>query len=152
MGWVGGATVAVALAVGGTASAAPGLTFALDLKPVSCAIKNDPKHFLIVPCSLVTHEIEIYAVVHGRWGRHLPSRSIASERAHRRCGATFKSLYGNTIDNGFSWWGFWASSRREFAKYGDRVVCGLARRVDTPTGPVVTGMGKGTHFEEAAKH
>jgi hypothetical protein len=143
--WTIAAAAVTACLTGVAGAQASGLTFYLDLRPVRCAIKDDPKHFLVVPCSLVTHEIEIYAVVHGGWGHRRPSASVASELAHRRCGATFRSLYGNTIDNGYAWWASGPTvARRRSTATGSSAAW---RDWSTlRTGRVPTGMGNGTHF------
>jgi hypothetical protein len=117
--------------------------FYLDLRSGQCArgVLNH-KTLLLVPCSDASHNLEVYAVLHGGWKRgQQPSHDIVAARAHTRCLSKFRSRFGHPLSAPYSWHAFWPDrGTTEAANYGDRLICGLTHY------PKPTALGAGTHF------
>ncbi|HZT91052.1 MAG TPA: hypothetical protein VFA05_03340 [Gaiellaceae bacterium] len=100
---------------------------------------NQAKTVLVVPCSDAAHEMEVYAIRHGGWGRTPPSPSRGYALARTLCLATFQRITGHAMTRGEGWQAFWPDPGAETARYGDKVVCNLR------TWPGWRPLGAGWH-------
>jgi hypothetical protein len=136
------AVAAMAAATAGATPLAARKIFYLDLRSGQCARGVfTHKTLLLLPCSDPSHNLEIYAVLHGGWKRgHQPSHDTVYARARTLCTGKFRSRFGHPISTPYGWRAFWPDRGTEEAKYGDRLICGLAHY------PKPTALGAGTHF------
>ncbi len=134
---------AVMVATAGASPQEARKIFYLDLRSGQCARGVfTHKTLLLVPCSDPSHNLEVYAVLHGGWKRgQQPSHNAVATRAQTRCPSKFRSRFGHPLSAPYSWHAFWPDRHTaEAAKYGDRLICGLAHY------PKATAVGAGTHF------
>jgi hypothetical protein len=136
------AIAAVAVATAGATPISARKIFYLDLRSGQCARGVlTHKTLLLLPCSDPSHNLEVYAVLHGGWKRgHQPSRDTVYARARTLCTSKFRSRFGHPISAPYGWRAFWPDRGKEEAKYGDRLICGLVHY------PKPTALGAGTHF------
>jgi len=76
--------------------------FYLTAHPRQCivSVSTSPKWVQVVPCSDPEHNMEVYALVHGGWGRGTPptaSKGLAIARA--LCLSAFQRLTGHPLHN-----------------------------------------------------
>jgi hypothetical protein len=133
-----------ALAAMGAASAGrvDQRVFYLDAHPRQCVIaSSDPsaKTFRVVRCSNAAHNLEVFAVRHGGWGRKLPSLRSAGLKARSLCLGSYRLLTGHAAPRTAGWAFFLPDPGAETAKYGDRIVCGYR------AWPGVAPLGRGWH-------
>jgi hypothetical protein len=135
------ATLAVTATPAGSSVRVTGTpVFYLALHTGKCGVwPRRGKTVRIVPCSNATHNLEVYWVGHGGWGRTSITQAaeFADVRAH--CLSSFQRLYHHSIRRGYGWYAFWPDPGAESAKYGDRTECSLVRYPGQPA------MGAGRH-------
>ena len=85
------------------------------------------------------HNLEVYWVGHGGWGKTSASRTAKFADAKARCLSSFQRIYHHGIPYGYGWEGFWPDPGAESAKYGDRTECSYVRYPGAPA------MGAGRH-------
>ncbi len=136
------AVAAVAVATAGATPLAARKIFYLDLKASQCARGVlTHKTLLLLPCSDPSHNLEVYAVLHGGWKRgQQPPRDTVYARARTLCTSKFQNRFGHPFRAPYGWRAFWPDRGKEEAKYGDRLICGLVHY------PKPTALGAGTHF------
>ena len=128
---------------GGIAAGGGGPVFYLTLKPGQCAIRPTAKAktVAVVPCSDAKHNLEVYAIRHGGWGRGtLPSHGLLVARLQFLCLRAFADVANRQMPPGYGWRGFWPDAGAEQKQYGDEVVCALTRY------PRQTPLGAGRHL------
>jgi hypothetical protein len=140
--WVVLAAVLVCTFTGSlaNANAGPQKVFYLQLKVGQCALRPHSKILLVVSCSNPKHSLETYAVMHGGWGRTLPSHSALVSLATSMCRSSFQRRFGHPIRTGYGFEFFFPDPGAETRKYGDRVICSLR------TWPSYGTLGAGKHF------
>jgi hypothetical protein len=129
----------VAVTVG--SAAADGRVFYLGVHAPQCLIApTDPsaKLFTAVPCANSAHNLEVYAVVRGGWGK---AATLQSEGliARSRCLARYRGLVGHGAPSTAGWEFLFADPGAEAARYGDRIVCAFR------TWPRLAPLGSGWH-------
>jgi hypothetical protein len=135
------ATLAVTATPAGSSVRVTGTpVFYLALHTGKCGVwPRRGKTVRIVPCSNATHNLEVYWVGHGGWGRTPTRNAVAFADARARCLSSFQRLYHHAIPRAYGWYAFWPDPGAEQAKYGDRTECSLVRYPGEPA------MGAGRH-------
>ena len=118
--------VTAALLVAASAPAATsGRVFYLSVRVHQCLIgttNQRAKTVAVVPCSNAAHNLEVYAVGHGGWGRqNPPPNSFALARVV--CLLAYQRVTGHPLPATAGWQGFWADPGAETVRYGDKVIC-----------------------------
>jgi len=116
--------------------------FYLTAHPRQCivSVSTSPKWVQVVPCSDPEHNMEVYALVHGGWGRGTPptaSKGLAIARA--LCLSAFQRLTGHPLPNTLGWNAFWPDPGAETTRYGDKIICSLRHW------PQIAPLGPGWH-------
>lgn len=143
VGWV---TIVVGVSVmvttAGIASARhDGRVFYLTVHPRQCLIGSVTKRVKtvnVVPCANSSHQMEVYALGHGGWGRSAPPTSTFPI-ARSVCMGAFQRLTGHALGRGFAWWAFWPDPGSETARYADKIICSLR------AWPQLAPLGSGWH-------
>ena len=135
------ATLAVTATPAGSSARVTGTpVFYLALHAGNCGIwPRRGKTVRIVACSNATHNLEVYWVGHGGWGRTSTTHAVKFADARARCLSSFQRLYHHAIQSGYGWYAFWPDPGAESAKYGDRTECSLVRY------PGELALGPGRH-------
>lgn len=135
------ATLAVTAKPAGSSTRAAGKpVFYLALHTGNCGVwPRHGKTVRIVPCSNATHNLEVYWVGHGGWGKTAATHPVKFADVKARCLAAFQRLYHHAIPLGYGWYGFWPDPGGESAKYGDRTECSYVRYPGEPA------LGAGRH-------
>ena len=122
------ATLAVTATPAGSSARVTGTpVFYLALHAGNCGVwPRRGKTVRIVACSNATHNLEVYWVGHGGWGRTSTTHAVKFADARARCLSSFQRLYHHAIQFGYGWYAFWPDPGAESAKYGDRTAV-LAR-------------------------
>jgi len=114
----------------------------VSLVPGQCviAIPGDFETTDVVSCGDRRHDVEIYAVEKGGWGRaKTPPPSVVDGKARSLCLAAYTRITGHALPNRYNWHAFWINSGPAKARYTDTIICGLA----TPT---LSPLGSGLHY------
>jgi hypothetical protein len=143
--WVWIATAAVLAGLGaGSASARPDArVFYMAALPSQCLIApTNPaaKSFQLVPCSDPSHNLEVFAVKHGGWGKKTVTLLHAGTVARLVCLASYRKITGHNAAphaSGFAF--FIPDPGLEAKRYQDRVVCGYR------AWPKLAPLGSGWH-------
>jgi hypothetical protein len=80
------------------------------------------KRALPVGCAR-RHQVQVAAVVHGGWGRTHPSRAARLAASRRVCRPRIIAYAGTSA----AWVAFFPDAGAEANRYGDRVICAVAR-------------------------
>ena len=96
------------------------------------------KTVAVVSCSNPAHNMEVYAVGHGGWGRHNPPADAYS-LVRSVCLSAYQRITGHTLPRTVGWNGFWPDPGAETAKYADKVICGYR------TWPKLAPLGRDWH-------
>jgi len=130
------------LAVALVASAAGAArVFYLSVRVHQCLIgapSQNSKTFSVVPCSNAQHNLEVYAIGHGMWGRRNPPANAYSI-ARATCLSAYYRITAHPLARTAGWYGFWADPGSESRKYGDKIVCSYR------TWPGFAPLGSGWH-------
>jgi hypothetical protein len=138
------ATAAVLAVLGAGAASArqAARVFYLAVHPRQCVIASaDPsaKSFRVVPCSDPAHNLEVFAVKHGGWGKKPVSLLRAGTVARTVCLESYRKLTGHAAPSTAGWAFFVPDPGSETKRYGDRVVCGFR------AWPNLAPLGRGWH-------
>jgi hypothetical protein len=135
--------VLAALSTASSGRAQPaGQVFYLAVRPHKCLIASSnprAKSFWLVQCSNPTHNLEVFAVEHGGWGKRTVSLGTAASRARAVCLTRYRKLTGHGTPLKAGWAFFFADPGAESRRYGDRVVCGYR------AWPELAPLGSGWH-------
>lgn len=116
--------------------------FYLAVHPRQClvSVKTSPKWVRAVPCSDPSHNMEVYALVHGGWGHGTPPAATKGYAIARSlCLSAFQRLTSHALATPFGWNAFWPDPGAESARYGDKIICSLRRW------PRLEPLGRGWH-------
>ena len=114
--------------------------FYLTTHPRECLVSTSSKYPLLVPCSSPRHDLEVYAVGHGGWGRHgPPSYRIALGIARSVCVSAFQRVSGRALAANEGWNASWPDPGPESARYGDKIICSYR------AWPRLVALGSGWH-------
>jgi hypothetical protein len=132
---------ALSMASGGRAQPA-GRVFYLAVPPHKCLIASSnpsAKSFSLVGCWNPAHNLEVYAVAHGGWGKRAVSPGVAATRARAVCLTRYRKLTGHGAPRTAGWAFFFPDPGAEARRYGDRVICGFR------AWPRLAPLGSGWH-------
>lgn len=138
-----GTALALLLTSAPAGAANPGPISYLALRAGECATwaSASPKTAVVVPCSDPRHNLEVYAVEHGGWGKGaVPSAALAYARAQYLCLNAVVDVTGHRLPTGYGWRGFWPDAGSEQKRYSDEVICSLGRY------PRLAALGSGRHL------
>jgi hypothetical protein len=135
--------VLAALAMANSGRAKPaGRVFYLSVRSHECLIaSSDPssKSFSLVSCSNPAHNLEVYAVAHGGWGKRAVSPATAGTSARSVCLTRYRKLTGHGAPRTAGWAFFFPDPGAESRQYGDKVICGYR------AWPQLAPLGSGWH-------
>jgi hypothetical protein len=141
--WVAVAAVSAGLLVVGVAFAKQAdRVFYLSVHPRQCVIASvDPsvKTFQVVSCSNSAHNLEVYAVKRGGWGKKPPTLRSQGLIARSVCLRSYRMLTGHGPPRTAGWAFHFADPGAEAARYGDRIICSFR------AWPQLAPLGRGWH-------